>query len=340
MMQFSFSFGFRLGPLSILIFPFFTGGTLLERIQYFCVFSWCPLFTLQILVCIYKPLFTRTFYAITDQRIITICGKKNRSIDTKDFSDIIVQRNRVVYFQEWLTPPEGEARINQLWLPLDQDETEIVEMLNTLKERGSSGNATLEIPQPHNSMNVIHMRPLVPPHIEEVINNELQDEEQVIQTVMPKQSIFQCTASFVLLEIGLCFLLVAVGVSLIPSIYFLIPLIFGLLVILLAVGVFWLCQDIVYVVTNCRAIKVIPGNWICNKKPLVYAFPPFQNSAVFRRDYPNGTGDVIFAHQWRRYVFDGFVNFDDGFFGVPNAKNIEKTLKELAKHTNAEGILV
>jgi hypothetical protein len=56
---------------------------------------------------------------------------------------------------------------------------------------------------------------------------------------------------------------------------------------------------------------------------------------VFRRDYPNGTGDVIFAKRWISDDFGGFVPFDDGFFGVPNAKDIEKTLKNLAQHTNA-----
>jgi hypothetical protein len=137
------------------------------------------------------------------------------------------------------------------------------------------------------------------------------------------------------LAIGLYFLLVAVAVGLIPSMYFLIPLILGLLVILLTVQVFRLFQGTVYVITNRRAIKVFPGSWMC-KKSLVNAFPPFQPYHVFRRDYPNGTGDAIFATRWISNVdFGGFVPFDDGFFGVPNAKDIEKTLKNLAQHTNA-----
>jgi len=164
-----------------------TDNSLWMIIRWFCYNSFLPMFIIgPTCMLFYSAFFRRTFYFITDQRIITIRVKTIRSIDAKDFTDIIVNFKRIVYFQDWLTDPRGNVQVDQLWLPLDQDKTEIVAMLNTLKERESSINSTLEIPQPHPSMNAINMCPIVPPHIVEIINNELQGEEQVMQTVMPK----------------------------------------------------------------------------------------------------------------------------------------------------------
>jgi hypothetical protein len=304
---------------------FFEGTIyLLYHIQFLCFLSWIPIFIIPFMVNSYKFLFTRTFYVITDKRIITIHGRAIRSIDTKEFTDIIVQPSKVVYFQEWYTDPRGNQTLNELSLPLDQDETAIVAMLENLKERG---NSTFDTSQPPSVINLQPMYPTVPTHVEEIMNYQLRNEERVVKTVMPKQSIFRYNPYPYYLGFGFYCLLVAIAVGLYPSIFILIPLILGLLVIFFTIRHFRNYLGTVYVITDCRAISISPSNRSCKTFHSVKAFPPFQPYHVFRRDYPNGTGDVIFASQW------AFVDMQngDGFFGIPNAKDVEKMLKEHAR---------
>jgi hypothetical protein len=297
-------------------------------------------------------------YVITDHRVITLEGLyyifplhtilkslggsskpiggnvKLWSMDPKDFTEIIVCQGIVTIFKQLITDPSGNQVINELYLLLRQDGNEIVAMLKNLKEKGSSQNSTLEGTQPQSSINLDQMCSVVPPHIEEIINRELQAEERVVKTMCN----FHSYGRAISLAFGIYLLLIAVGVSFIPSKYFIIPTVLGILVILLTIRQYRNYPVTVYVITDRRAMRISSNTWISCKSPSVYAFPPFQAGQVFRRTYPNGTGDVIFAHKW---VYSKVMHTDlleeDGFFGVPNAKDIEKKLKELARRTGTRG---
>jgi hypothetical protein len=334
---------FSIGYIIVFIEPLFEStDDLSSRIQWACYFSpwFLPgYFVIYLVVSVFMDGSEAWCTVITDHRVIKMNGNEVRSMEPKYFSDIsIIPGNEVVYFQEWLIDPEGKPRLNQLTLELDQDGSDVVAMLNTLKERGSSGNSTLESSQLHSSINMNIMSPIVPPHIQEVLNCELLSGERVVQTVRPtpKYCIFQSSGHAFFLGFGLYLLLVAIGVSLIPSMYFVIPVIFGILVIMLAIRAFRLDQETVYVITNRRAIRIGRDKRICQSSFEFYAFPLFQPYHVFRYDYPNGTGDVIFAHKWKHSSENGFNRVEDGFFGIPNAKDIEKIIKALARHTSAQ----
>jgi hypothetical protein len=258
-------------------------------------FIWSQISNL-ISICFTKK--SCTVYAITNHRIITLTKNTIRSFLIKDLSDIIIRGNDVVYFQEWLTDPDGNPILNELALPsLDQDGREIVAMLNILKEREIYANSSFDYSQLSYSLNGDQIiRPIVvPPHIEVDINRVLQAGERVVKTVMPapKHCIFLSPLEAILLS-----------------------------------------QKTVYIITDRRVIRVRPRNWLLGFfPPPFYEFPPFQPYHVFRRDYPNGTGDVIFAHRWAKRSGDtgGLTRLDDGFFGVANPKDIEKTLKTFAR---------
>jgi hypothetical protein len=273
-------------------------------------------------------------HVITDRRVITMTGNKIRSFLSSDFSDIIIRDNEVVYFQEFLTDPDGKRTLYEYSIPLDQDKSEIVAMLNNLKERGSSGYSTLDCSQTSVSVNPQICQVVPPPHVEEVLNCELQVGEQVVQTVIKKQNILQSPGHAFLVGFGIYLFIVAIGVSLTPSMYFMIPLILGLLVILLAIQDFRHYPETLYVMTDRRAIRICPRCWPCQTPPSIHAFPLFQPYHVFRREYSNGIGDVIFTYKWD-FGETGFVHHEDGFFGILNAKDVENTLKELARQTNS-----
>ncbi len=78
--------------------------------------------------------------------------------------------------------------------------------------------------------------------------------------------------------------------------------------------------------------------WISSKSASVYVMLPFQHGQVFQHAYRDGTGDVIFDHKWE---YNKFFHVDlpeeDGVFGLPNAKDVEKRLKELARQMSAYG---
>ena len=309
-------------------------------IQWFCFSSFLFLFVLMNVYCmVHDPISVHKAYVVTDFRVITIEQQFScliiRSIESKDFSDITIQGNDIIYLQERFTDPDGNQILNEWSLPTEQNGRELVAMLNALKEKGSSQNSTLEGRQPQFSINLHQMCPMVPPHTEEIINSELQAVERVVHTVMmtPKQSVFRYPFHAFSLGFGIYLLVVSIGVGLIPSMYFLIPLIFGLLVILLTIRSFRLALETVYGITDRRAIRIYSDRRLSCTYPPFYAFPSFQPYNIFRRIYPNGTGDVIFAHQWiANDMGSGFIRQDDGFFGVPNAKDIEKMLKDLARH--------
>ncbi len=112
--------------------------------------------------------------------------------------------------------------------------------------------------------------------------------------------------------------------------FFLIPL--GILVIILSIHDSRRFLNTIYIITDRRAIRISPRGQPCHTDPSVYVFPPFQPYHVFRRDYSDGTGDVIFSHRWVKSNETGkYMRREDGFYRVSNAKDIEKTLKALPK---------
>jgi hypothetical protein len=273
-----------------------------------------------------------TAYVITDQRVIKIVhGVTIRSIESNYLSDIIIQGNEVVYHRERLIDPDGELHLNELSLPLKQDEREMVEMLHILKRRESNRTSTFDDHHLLSAISSNEMCPMLQARIEEVMD-KLQAGEQIVKTVMPKSPFFSEGACWE--GVGFCGLyivLFAIGLGLvIPYMFFLIPL--GILVIILSIRDSRRFLNTIYIITDRRAIRISPRGQPCHTDPSVYVFPPFQPYHVFRRDYSDGTGDVIFSHRWVKSNETGkYMRREDGFYRVSNAKDIEKTLKALPK---------
>lgn len=87
----------------------------------------------------------------------------------------------------------------------------------------------------------------------------------------------------------------------------------------------------VYVVTDRRAIT-FQGAW----STTIRSYLPAQLTHTFRRERRDGSGDVVISER-SPGDSDGNRPFDElGFFQIPNPREVEKMLKELAA-SRAEG---
>lgn len=279
----------------------------------------------------------REFYVITNYRFITINGNKIHSLDPKDLSDIFIRGDRVVYFQEWLTTAPGGNRLRrrELAFPLEQDGSNMIAMLNDLKNNERSRNPEFDDPQASSLLNV---NQIVPPHIEAVINSDLQAGERVFLALMRKHSIFQ---SIFQNPVGASLFLTCLRNLVLVCVSWKRPMLFIILIIDLPVILFFIqdfrrAQETVYVITDRRSVRICCDSWFFRSPLSAYTFPPFDSSDVFRRNYSNGTGDVIFSYKMvKDCCTNVFTRHEDGFYGIQNSKEVEKTLKALGRKMSA-----
>jgi len=81
-----------------------------------------------------------------------------------------------------------------------------------------------------------------------------------------------------------------------------------------------------YALTNRRALIVVEGQVRTTKSVLPTEF------TIKCRDLPNGQGDVVFKHEVRP-VGRTRARFDIGFFGIAQAREVERMARELAQGT-------
>lgn len=108
---------------------------------------------------------------------------------------------------------------------------------------------------------------------------------------------------------------------------------FGVPFVLVGLGMlaspFWIWRaafEKVYIITNKRAIAFEGG-----RITTIRSYTPEQLANVYRRENNDGTGDVVITvRSWRDS--DGDERKEDlGFISIPNPKEVETLLKELAQ---------
>lgn len=108
---------------------------------------------------------------------------------------------------------------------------------------------------------------------------------------------------------------------------------FGVPFVLIGLGMlsspFWAYRKsfkTVYVITDRRAIT-FDGGW----STTIRSYPPEKLADIFRKEKKDGSGDVIISRRaWRDS--DGDRQSEDlGFLRIPNPKQIESMLKQLAR---------
>ncbi len=83
-----------------------------------------------------------------------------------------------------------------------------------------------------------------------------------------------------------------------------------------------------YFITERRAI-LIEKRILSGYK--IRSFYPAELTNIERIQFPNGTGDVILARQLRTTNNNGQQTIPIGFFGIPEAREVEKLLTTLAQ---------
>lgn len=182
--------------------------------------------------------------------------------------------------------------------------------------------------------------PTIPRPLREMIERELEPRERVEWTGMPGRRFFTpgataaCLFAIPWTAFALFWTAGAAGFKL-PDFddgadFF--PL-FGLPFILIGLGMFssplwayYRSGRTVYVITNQRAILFEGGRSIT-----VRSFLPHKLTEVYRREKPNGTGDLIISRRaWSDT--DNQNQYDEiGFLNIPEVKEVERRLKALAE---------
>jgi hypothetical protein len=132
----------------------------------------------------------------------------------------------------------------------------------------------------------------VPRQLQELLNRELEGDERVLRTAMPKPHLTPTS------KLALCSGIILTSFFVFGSVIgglmvFLFLLSFlGIVVLLLAIP-FWQYRNLlntVYVITDRRVIT-IEGN---GSSFTIRSFLPKDFTDIIRREYQDGTGDVIF----------------------------------------------
>jgi hypothetical protein len=176
--------------------------------------------------------------------------------------------------------------------------------------------------------------PSIPQTLQDLIAHELERDEQVTWSGMPKPVFFSgpTLGAFLFAIPWTIFVVVfwsswndpnGQGVALI----FVVP--FFLVGLGMLSAPIWnrrKAQKTAYVITDQRAIT-FDGGWSMT----IRSYPPDKLADVFRKERRDGTGDVIISRKaWRNS--DGDRNTEElGFLRVANAKAVESELKKLAE---------
>ncbi|MEM9186050.1 MAG: hypothetical protein AAGB00_06080 [Planctomycetota bacterium] len=180
----------------------------------------------------------------------------------------------------------------------------------------------------------------IPPRLREIVQRELDRDERVVWSAMPKPKYFSGPALGVFLfaipwtAFSVFWIAGAAGFK-IPDFNNgedLFPL-FGIPFFLIGIGMLsspvWAYRNslkTVYLITNRRAIT-IDGGWSYT----IRSYTAENLSSVFRREHSDGTGDVVISRDsWRDS--DGDKQMQElGFLRIKDAKAVESMLGELAQ---------
>lgn len=182
--------------------------------------------------------------------------------------------------------------------------------------------------------------PVIPFRLRDVVDRELERDDRIEWLGMPKRVYFTPVAigaflfgipwtAFALFWTAAAaeFKLPAFnkGFDLFPL--FGVPFVLiGLAMLSSPIWAYWRAGKTVYIVTNRRAIT-FDGGW----STTIRSYPPDKLTDIYRREKPDGSGDVIIARRaWRDS--DGDRQTEElGFMRIADVKDVERRLKELAQ---------
>ncbi len=188
--------------------------------------------------------------------------------------------------------------------------------------------------------------PTIPSTLQDIISRELERDEKIVWSSMPKPRYFSGPAAGMFLfaipwtAFSIFWMAGAAGFK-IPQFNRgedLFPL-FGIPFFLIGLGMLssplWSYRNSLktaYLITNRRAITIDGG-----MSYTIRSYPPHKLTDVFRREHKDGTGDVIITRNaWKDS--DGDKQMQElGFLRIPNAKSVESMLRELAEQSVGHG---
>lgn len=175
--------------------------------------------------------------------------------------------------------------------------------------------------------------PSIPMNLQDAITSELEPGELIEWSGQPRP-VFFSGPSVVVSLFGIPFTAFAIfwiaTAATVPG-----GLLFGLPFLFVGLGVltapYWghrKALNTVYAITNRRAIT-IDGGWATTTR----SYLPASLVEIIRRDYRDGTGDVVLSRRvWRDS--DGDRRTEElGFMRVFDAKDVERRLRQLASQT-------
>lgn len=180
----------------------------------------------------------------------------------------------------------------------------------------------------------------IPRKMQDLVDRELEIGERVVWSGMPRRTFFTPAATGTFL-FGIPWTAFAVFWTLTAgigtlfsggfSIFSFFPL-FGVPFILIGIGMlsapsgaYVKSGRTVYVITDKRAISFEGG-----RSTVVRSFTPERLGEVFRRERPNGYGDVIIDLAHSRDSDGDKQTEEVGFFRVRDPKEVERLLKDLS----------
>jgi hypothetical protein len=186
--------------------------------------------------------------------------------------------------------------------------------------------------------------PSIPVSLHDTITRELEPDERIVWSGMPKPVFFTPAATGLFLfaipwtAFSIFWMAGAAGFQ-IPDFKNgadLFPL-FGVPFLLIGMGLLstpiWVYRSAlrtVYVITDQRAITFDGG-----RSTTIRSYPPSKLTDLYRKEKRDGSGDVIISrYAWRDSDGDP-RSHELGFLRVPDAKQVETLLKELAEREQA-----
>jgi hypothetical protein len=180
--------------------------------------------------------------------------------------------------------------------------------------------------------------PSITSSLQDAISRELECDEKVVWSAMPKPTYFSEPAAGVFRSgLGLTtvsVLFTAISIGFVPGfdsldLFFLIGglgfFFWGITMISAPLWAFRRSLKTVYVITDRRAITVV-GGW----STTIRSYPPEKLTRIDRRENQDGTGDVIISRPaWRDPETDHRMP-QLGFLRISDAESVEATLRKLA----------
>jgi hypothetical protein len=182
------------------------------------------------------------------------------------------------------------------------------------------------------------IEPSIPASLRDAIARELEPDEKVVWSGMPKPWCFNRTTVHTFL-FGIAWTALTVtwmaGITaqdLIPRVAFLFFFTIGILLLFSPLWAFRNSLKTVYVITDRRAITM-DGGWTNTTR----SYPAESLTEIYRKEHRDGTGDIVFVRHITKDS-DGDSRVEElGFLHIPDVKSVEAQLKELAKQRAVTG---